>query len=314
MLPDEVKDAYPVVNEERGELKPREGVKMIQLPAAVIADNLDNEVYRGDGAEIADEVEAHSIKVVMYNVRSLRKKFVMPVYKQQIEEHRIDIIGTAEARPRASGVKVESTYANGQGPKLVVATSKANDRGQYGCMQCCSMERPWYTVGGSKCFAKERMVAILVDESRLLVTRIKIRVGSVVHFTAHAPHKSAASQATPEQYWDHATERFLMHLKSDDSVLLTTDANARVDDDDDEEKQHAAHYKMFLTRLGIVSITAAEEAVNGTLHTFCSKAKTKMQLDTSQRRTASVRWGSRWWCQSSPICAKAKTITLWTDG
>ena len=106
-----------------------------------------------------------------------------------------------------------------------------------------------------------------------------MRAGSVVHTTVHAPHKSAASQATPEQYRDHAAERVLMHLKSDDSVLLTTDANARVDDDSDEEKQHAAHYEMLLTRLGIVSITAAEEAVNRELHTFCSTAKTKMQLN-----------------------------------
>ena len=54
---------------------------------------------------------------------------------------------------------------------------------------------------------KENNVAILVAEPRLLIVRVATRADTLVNVTAHAPHRAATNQATPEQYWQHATEK-----------------------------------------------------------------------------------------------------------
>ena len=159
------------------------------------------------------------LRVASYNACSLRAPRAYELVAKQFADESLAVVGIQEARPKCDKLSVVNNY--------LVVIAAADSAGRYGCQLWLSLDKPW--AGDARCNykLKERMVATVVAEPRLLVVRVVSQAAMVLFVVAHAPHINDTVEMVSE-YWKEFECKLLAILKPGEQMVLLIDANAQL--------------------------------------------------------------------------------------
>eukprot|EP00438_Fugacium_kawagutii_P008115 Skav222136 [mRNA] locus=scaffold1181:973586:979189:+ [translate_table: standard] len=156
------------------------------------------------------------LHIVSYNVMTTRKRGVINLLRQQLEDAQVHVAGFQETRDKQSKMWASAPY--------IRFCSEATPQGQGGLQLWVSTTLPFARSEGRPIFFQKKHFTVAMASPRLLIVHGHVSGLHLTFVVGHAPHSGDESA---ESWWDEfATE--LAKIPPTAHKIVMIDANARM--------------------------------------------------------------------------------------